>query len=141
MEIWRDLTWATERLKEVDGIIKIVVALVVFLVTGLGISVLAGKQWYIVLSALVTLLVVFYLGSAYTRSRKPKLTVGPLEADLRPGSTQFHFKVKNRGPGNVKPKVTITEVTDGNGVPLTISFSGWEPHWRSVPASGEPLFQ
>jgi len=40
-------SWATERLKEVDGIVKIVVALVVFLITGLVISLLAGKQWYV----------------------------------------------------------------------------------------------
>jgi hypothetical protein len=141
MEIWRDLTWVTDRLKEVDAVVKLVVTVVLFIVAGLGISALAGKHWYIALSGLAALLVAFYLGSAYTRSRKPKLSVGPLQADLRPGSTQFHLKVKNRSPGNVKPKVTITEVTDGNGVPLTISFSGWEPHWRSVPESAVPLLE
>ena len=69
------------------------------------------------------------------RARQPKLEVGELVPDDSRGSHSFHVKVKNLGPGNVTPTVTITHLKDetGRNLPgVRESYQSLEAHWRGA---------
>jgi hypothetical protein len=79
---------------------------------------------------------VSYLSIVVWRCRLPTFEVEDLTADDDGDSRCFHIKVKNKGPGDIRPTVTITRLTDKNGKPLfnvPESTQPSEAHWRGAP--------
>jgi hypothetical protein len=91
----------------------------------------------ITLPALAVLLFLAgYLPFVLRRSQEPELEIGELVADDSGSAHCFHLRVKNLGPGNVKPTVTITHLADHNGktFPGALeSLQAREVHWRGAP--------
>jgi hypothetical protein len=63
VRVWRDIQQASEHITEIDAVIKAVVAIVVFLAVGLGLSTIFDRRWYAVLTGLFVLVLSFYFGS------------------------------------------------------------------------------
>ena len=75
------------------------------------------------------LLVAYGLGKGYTRWRQPRLTVGNLQADKRPGFPVFYLTVTNASARAVTPYVEVLPVYDIEGERLSDRF---EAHWRGA---------
>jgi len=99
-------------------------------------------------AGLVLVLISFWFGSAFTRSRQPVLTVSNLKAESVSGV--FQMRVENKGPGRVTPIVTVVYLRDLQGRhlqfdikgfkgPLPISYAGYEAFWRSCGAGKRPV--
>jgi hypothetical protein len=72
-----------------------------------------------------------YLVSVAIRLGRPLLKVGPLVPDATVDSHVFQLRVKNLGPGAVKPIVKITYVRDSRGRHLgRSSYAATEVYWR-----------
>jgi len=137
LRIWRDMQWASGRITEIDAVMKTVVSVLVILAAGLGVGAVFGKSWYVTFSGLFALLVTFYFGSVFARSRGPRLRVESLKADAV--HNIFSVRVENLGPGDARPKVMLTNLTDGDWVELSGGYSKCESHWRGESPGERPL--
>lgn len=84
----------------------------------------------------VLLFLVAYIPLVLRRCQEPELEIGELIADDSGSGHCFHLRVKNLGPGTIKPTVTITHLADGNGktFPGALeSLQAREVHWRGAP--------
>jgi hypothetical protein len=80
-----------------------------------------------------SLMVGCYLVSVAIRLRRPLLKVGPLVPDPTANSNLFQLRVKNLGPGAVKPIVKITYLRDNRGGHLgRSSYAATEVYWRYI---------
>jgi hypothetical protein len=137
-QVWADIVWFDSQIGTAMKLISAAVS-VLLLVGGLYL----GKEWWksneeipriILLLLASSLVLVCYLISAGLRARVPVLEVGRLLPVLNQQKTDgfFQLRVKNLGPGSVRPIVKITYLRDGKGdfLPIDKAFTEREVHWR-----------
>jgi hypothetical protein len=124
--------------KEADAmnVGRILLSFVGIILTGAGVYATWNTAFSITIPLLGLLLfLVGYFSIVIRRCRLPELEVGELVADDSGASCCFHIRVKNKGPGDVRPTVTITHLTDNDGKPLfnvPESTQASEVHWRGA---------
>src|ERR1043166_7606495 len=137
-QVWADIVWFNSQIDPAMKVISAIFALILF-VGGLYL----GNEWWksneqipriVLLLSAASLVLVFYLISASLRARVPVLEVGRLLPVLNQQKTGgfFQLRVKNLGPGSVRPIVKITYLRDGKGdfLPIDKAFTEREVHWR-----------
>jgi hypothetical protein len=139
--------------------VRIIGSLILLILLAIGFGYLASINWWLspvtlqisrlsIAFVVLALFVAFWFGSAFTRSRQPVLTASNLKGDSV--SSVFQMRVENKGPGYVKPIVTVVYLRDlqGNHLeyeiqgfkgPLAISYAGYEAFWRNCGAGKRPV--
>ena len=143
-QAWRDLVWLGLRIKEMEGVMKVITPLSLFVAAVLGASAFIKPDWWLTpvktvpisLAAIILLglilVIDFYFGFVFARSRRPLLAIGRLRPDEKEGSNCFHMKVQNLGPGSLQPVVNLTYLADEDGklLPMKSAYRDCEIHWR-----------
>jgi len=101
-----------------------------------------GKEWwgesihasrFTALIAAASLILACYLVSVTMRLRRTHLKVGRLKPDDTNSSNLFQIRVKNLGPGSIKPITKVTYLRDGRGRHLgPASYGATEVYWRFI---------
>jgi hypothetical protein len=138
-QIWQDIQSLGKWYKqEADALNvgRILLSIIVVILASAGLILFWSAPVNITVSLLVMLLAAAgYVAVTLWRIRLPQLEVGELMADDSGPSCCFQIKLTNRGPGPVKPTVTITRLTDESGKSLPNvpeSIQATEVHWRGA---------
>ena len=144
LNIWHEfiehLQKFTASLKTVEGGMKTLGSLIALVFLGLGFyhyrewlnTPIAWVPTYAAIPAgFGVVLLIVYLTLLINSAREPRIEIGDLTADN--SSPSFDVKVKNLGPGKIKPTVTITYLRDGEGKQFRDAPESYQPreaHWR-----------
>src|ERR1051326_1098065 len=104
-QVWLDFTNVLSHLP--DDKMKALTTIILLIIVAGGLSYLLALDWWLkpldmqpqrisVVGLFVLLMIAFWFGSAFTRSRQPFLKVSDLKADSV--SDMFQMRVENKGP-------------------------------------------